>query len=107
MLGKKYLLRDNCISFVSHLIADIYIDCLLMFMRKEELYKTIKVVGMVSYIPLILAACPLAGFFAGEYLQKKFSLPGYTVIAFVLISFIAGILETIKTIKKVNRIVLK
>jgi len=73
----------------------------------KEMYKTIKLVGMVSYIPLILAACPLAGFFAGDYLQKKFSLPGYAVIIFVLVSFIAGILETVKTIKKVSRIVLK
>lgn len=76
-------------------------------MAKEDLYKTIKVVGMVTYLPFILAACPIAGYFSGEFLQKKFSLPGYTVIIFVVISFIAGVLEAIKVIRKVSRIALK
>ncbi len=76
-------------------------------MRKEELYKTIKVAGMVSYLPFILAACPVAGYFAGDYLQRKFSLPGYTVIILIVISFIAGVLEAVKVIRRVSRIILK
>lgn len=76
-------------------------------MRKEELYKTVKIAGMVSYLPFILAACPIAGYFAGEFLQRKFSLPGYTAVIITVISFVAGVLEAIKVIKKVSRITLK
>ncbi len=76
-------------------------------MRKEEAYKTIKIAGMVSYLPFIMAACPVAGYFAGDYLQKKFSLPGYTVIILTGLSFIAGALEAVKVIRKVNKIILK
>ncbi len=62
---------------------------------------------MVSYLPFILAACPVAGYFAGDYLQRKFSLPGYTVIILIVISFIAGVLEAVKVIRRVSRIILK
>jgi uncharacterized membrane protein YoaK (UPF0700 family) len=74
---------------------------------KEDLYKTIKVVGMVTYLPFILAAFPIAGYFSGEFLRRKFSLPGYTVVIFIALSFIAGVLEAIKVIRKVSRIALK
>ena len=43
-------------------------------MLKEDFYKGVKVVGFVSFIPFILAAGPLTGYFIGTFLQKKFNL---------------------------------
>jgi len=72
-------------------------------MDKKGLYKGVKIVGMISYIPFILALSPIAGYFAGNFLVKRFSFPCYTVIIFIAFSFIAGALETIRIIKKVSK----
>ena len=72
-------------------------------MQKEDLYKGIKTVGFVTFIPLMLAAGPLAGYFAGDFLQKKFNLSTPVVLFSVAIGFMAGVMETIKILKTVAR----
>jgi len=69
--------------------------------NKEELYKRIKIAGMISYIPIMLAVCPLAGFFLGDYLQKKFNLPFYFLVICVGIGIIMGIRESVRIIRLV------
>jgi hypothetical protein len=73
-------------------------------MQKEGLYKRIKVAGMVSFIPVVLAAGPIAGYVAGDYLQKKLGLPYYAAIICIGIGFIAGITEVIRIIRLVVKI---
>jgi len=72
-------------------------------MQKENFYKGIKTMGFVSFIPFILAAGPLSGYFVGSFLQKKFNLSSYTVLAGVVFGFIAGTMETIKILKAIVR----
>jgi hypothetical protein len=69
--------------------------------NKEELYKIIKIAGMVSYIPIMLAAAPLAGFFLGDYLQKKFNLPFYFMVICVGSGIVLGIRESVRIIRLV------
>lgn len=71
---------------------------------KEELYKRIKIAGMISYIPIMLAAGPLAGFFLGDYLQEKFSLPFYFVIICAGAGIVLGIRESVRIIRLVLKI---
>jgi hypothetical protein len=68
---------------------------------KEGLYKRIKIAGMISYIPIMLAAGPLAGFFLGDYLQKRFSLPFYFMIICVGAGIVLGIRESVRIIRLV------
>lgn len=72
-------------------------------MRKEDFYKGIKIVGFVSYIPFILAAGPLSGYFVGIFLQKRFNLASYSVFLGVVCGFLVAITEMIKILKAVAR----
>ena len=72
-------------------------------MQKEDFYKGVKTVGFVTFIPFMLAAGPLSGYFAGSFLQKKFNLSSYVVLASVAFGFIIGAMETIKILKAVSR----
>ena len=40
-----------------------------------KFFKQIKITGLILFIPVILSAWPLAGYFISEYFQKKFDLP--------------------------------
>jgi len=40
----------------------------------SKFFKQIKITGLIIFIPLILAAWPLAGFFLADFFQKKFNL---------------------------------
>jgi len=72
-------------------------------MRKEDFYKGIKTVGFVTFIPFMLAAGPLSGYFVGDFLQKKFNLSSYTVWISVVFGFLVGIMEVIKILRIVAR----
>ena len=64
-----------------------------------KVYKWIKIGGLLSFIPVIMAAGPVGGYFCGDYLQKRFGLPNYTSPIVITIGFIARARETIRIIK--------
>jgi F0F1-type ATP synthase assembly protein I len=73
-------------------------------MAKDDLYKGIKTVGFVSFIPFILAAGPLTGYFIGSFLQKKFNLSSYVLLSSVAFGFLAAIIEIVKILKAIARV---
>ena len=64
-----------------------------------KVYKWIKIGGLLSFIPVIMAAGPLGGYFCGDYLQKRFGLPNFTSAICITIGFIASARETVKIIR--------
>lgn len=72
-------------------------------MQKKDLYKGIKIVGFVSYIPFILAAGPLSGYFVGTFLQKRFNLASNWVFLVVAFGFLVAITEIVKILKAIAR----
>ncbi len=64
-----------------------------------KVYKWIKIGGLLSFIPVVLAAGPLAGYFLADYLEKGLNFPGWTSAICVTVGFIAGVMETVKIIK--------
>jgi len=72
-------------------------------MQKEELYKRLKVAGLISFIPLLLAVGPLAGYIVGDYLKNKFGLE-YLLFICIGLGFISSISEVIKIIRLVVKI---
>ncbi len=68
-------------------------------LKKRDLYRWIKIAGILSFIPFILAAGPLAGFFAAGFLETRFGLPQYTTIILVTIGLIGSARETVRIIK--------
>ncbi len=73
-------------------------------MQKEDLYKGIKTVGFISFIPFMLAAGPLSGYFVGSFLQKKFNLSSYVVLTSIIFGFVIGVMEVVKILKAVFRL---
>ncbi len=73
-------------------------------MQKEDLYKGIKTVGFVSFIPFMLAAGPLSGYFVGDFLQKKFNLSHWVVLSGIVFGFLAAIMEIVKILKAISRV---
>lgn len=72
-------------------------------MNKADLYRWIRVSGLLSLIPIVLAAGPLAGYVAGYYLTKLFNFPHYTGVVCAIIGFIAAVRETLTIIRAALR----
>ena len=67
--------------------------------RNADFYKWIKIAGLLSFLPFVLGAGPIAGYVLGSYLERKFGLPIYVSIALVTIGFVASLKETIRIVK--------
>jgi len=66
---------------------------------KKKIYTWIKIGGILSFIPFVLVSGPIAGFFLGNFLQKKFGWPLSVTLILVTIGFIGSVRETIRIIK--------
>ena len=64
-----------------------------------KVYKWIKIGGLLSFIPIIMAVGPLAGYFAADYLEKRFNFPGFTSSVCIVVGFIASARETVRIIR--------
>jgi len=73
-------------------------------MGKEDFYKGVKIIGFVTFIPFILAAGPLTGYFVSSFLLKKFNLSFNYVFLGVLLGFLVAITEIIKILRAVARV---
>lgn len=67
--------------------------------RKVRIYRWIKIGGLLSFLPFVMVAGPIAGFFIGDYLQKRFSLPGIVSAAFITAGFIGSFMESVMIVK--------
>jgi hypothetical protein len=67
--------------------------------RKADLYRWIKIGGLLSFLPFVLGAGPIAGFYLGNYLEHRFGLPVYVSIVLVTIGFIASLKESIRIVR--------
>lgn len=66
---------------------------------KQEIYKWVRLGGLLSFIPFVLAAGPVAGYLAGGYLVNRFGFPDITPAALGMVGFIAGARETVRIIR--------
>lgn len=73
-------------------------------MEKVEFYKRVKIAGMLSFIPVILAAGPVSGYVAAKYLQNKFGWPFYVSFVCIGVGIIMSIREAIRVIKAVLKL---
>jgi hypothetical protein len=72
-------------------------------MKSGRMYKWIRISGLLSLLPIVLAAAPLAAYWAGDFLVERASFPRYTVIVCVIIGFAAGLRESVRIIKAAIR----
>lgn len=72
-------------------------------MSAAKAYTWIKVGGLLALIPLVLAAGPLTGYIAGDWLVMTFKLPGFVTVVAVILGFVAAAQETIRIIRAALR----
>lgn len=70
---------------------------------RQKIYKWVRVSGLLTLLPIVMAAAPLGAYWAGEFLVEKASFPRYTVIVCVIIGFAAGLRESIRIIRAAVR----
>ncbi len=67
--------------------------------HKADVYRWIKIGGLLSFLPFVLVAGPLAGFYLGNYLEHRFNLPAYVSIACITVGFIASLREAVRIVR--------
>lgn len=67
--------------------------------KKNNIYKWVKIGGILSFIPAVLAAGPIAGYVLGSYLEKRFGAPFYISIICLTIGLVGSVFETVKIVK--------
>lgn len=67
--------------------------------KSQDIYRWIKIGGILSFLPFVMVAGPFAGYLLGDYLEKRFHLPHYIYIFCIIIGLAAGIIETIRMLK--------
>jgi hypothetical protein len=72
--------------------------------EKEGSYKLIKIAGVASFIPLLLASGPVAGYLAGEYFVKKFNAGIWVYFICIGAGFLASLIEIVRLIKFVLQV---
>lgn len=73
-------------------------------MAGKDFYKTIRIAGLVSYIPFALASCSIGGYFLGEYVGRRFIPNRYTTSVFALAGLAAGLIETFRVIRVIVKL---
>jgi hypothetical protein len=71
--------------------------------KKDEVYKRVRVVSLVTALPLVMCAGPLSGYICGKYLAAKVHLPHVLSIC-VLLGSLGSAFEAYRIIRIVIKI---
>jgi F0F1-type ATP synthase assembly protein I len=77
-----------------------------MAVNKQDLYKWVKIAGMLSFIPFILIAGISAGYFIGNLLIRRLNAPALVMPVFVVVGIFVSAVEVIRIVRlaiKVDR----
>ncbi len=66
---------------------------------KHYFYSHIRIFGAATFILLSLVTGPLVGYFAGDYIVKRFSLPAYVVFICIGLGFLSSLFEILRIAK--------
>lgn len=72
--------------------------------KKEEIYKRIKIAGMLFFVSFVLAAGTVSGYLIGSYLQKKFAFPSFTIPISIIIGTLVSVVEAARIIRLAVRL---
>jgi hypothetical protein len=67
-------------------------------------YNLVKIIGLATFIPFVLASGTLGGYFLGEYLKKNFNLNAKVADAFILVGLSLSLLEATRIIKELVKL---
>lgn len=68
----------------------------------EKDYRSVRQVGLLTTIPVMLLSGPLIGFLIGDYIDKRIGTAPWFMVLLVCLGFAASIRQTILIIKKAS-----
>jgi ATP synthase protein I len=71
---------------------------------REERYRSVRQVGLLGTIPMVMVLYPLAGFFLGDFLDGKLGTEPLLSIILIVASLVAAVRDVIRIIRKANAI---
>lgn len=69
--------------------------------KKEAPYSQLKQIGALTAVPIILVVGPLAGYFFGDWVDRKFQHYPWGTIVFLVLGFVASGREIFRLLKQV------
>ncbi len=72
--------------------------------KKQEVYKWIKIGGLLSFLPFVLVAGPLLGWWVGDYVVKAWNAPFGVLALGAFLGFLASIMESARLIRLTLRL---
>ena len=69
--------------------------------KKNVIYTQVKQLGVLTTIPIILLVGPVAGYFAGDWIDRKFRFYPWFTIIFLILGFVASGREIFRLLKQI------
>jgi len=71
--------------------------------QPSEKYQLARQLGMLTTIPMLLAASPLVGYYLGRWIDGRLHTEPWFSFVMLAIGFAAGVRETVLILRKVSR----
>ena len=69
--------------------------------KKDALYTQVKLIGALTAVPIILLIGPVAGYFIGDWIDRKFRFYPWGTVLFLVMGFAASGREIFRLFKQV------
>ena len=69
--------------------------------KKSGIYSQLKQIGALTAIPVILLVGPVLGYFAGDWIDRRFGLTPWFTLFFVGFGFVAAGREIFRLLKQI------
>lgn len=70
---------------------------------EENRYEAIRQAGLLTTIPILLAASPIIGFLIGKFIDRKLGTEPVFSAIFLILGFIAGAVQVVRVVRIADR----
>jgi ATP synthase protein I len=70
---------------------------------EDDRYRAVRRAGLLTTVPVLLAASPVIGFYIGRFVDGKFQTDPTFSIIFLILGFVAGAVQVARVVKLANR----
>ena len=72
-----------------------------MVEKKEAYFRQLKQIGALTAVPVILFVGPVAGYFVGDWIDRKFQCYPWGTFLFLILGFVASGREIFRLLNRV------
>lgn len=69
--------------------------------KNGAFYSQVKQIGALTAVPIILVLGPLVGYFAGDWVDRRFQVYPWATISFLVLGFVASGREIFRLLKQI------